>query len=60
MTWCAKIYEMFNGWTDEEHLAAIEAPPSRPIRKELAVLFPDSPFLERSTSLDDPPLFNPS
>jgi hypothetical protein len=57
MTWCAKIYDIFNGWNDDEHEL-----PSTPASKSINGLpessltlkldsIKDSPYLERSQSI---------
>lgn len=60
MTWCAKIYDIFNGWNDDEH----ELPPTPAVKSinglpESSLRFKgtrshainDSPCLERSHSI---------
>ena len=56
MTWCSKIYDIFNGWTDQEHefpstpaTKAINGLPESSIIRHISTN--DSPFLERSPSI---------
>lgn len=52
MSWCAKIYDMFNGWNDNEHEL-----PSTPAVKSINGL-PESslrPKVTRHTSTNDSP-----
>lgn len=65
MTWCAKIYDIFNGWNEEDHESPASLTNSHPIatlnnidyyRHETdginqTVIQHDSPFLEKSDSL---------
>jgi hypothetical protein len=67
MTWCSKIYDIFNGWNEEENevpstkitnlTAKIKRINSDFYRHEIvndnntAIIQHDSPFLERSDSL---------
>ena len=72
MTWCAKIYDIFNGWDDQENPLALEPSSFRtlhsstdidPTLTDGIVIQHDSPFLEKSDSpvVNDTPehqLFN--
>jgi len=60
MTWCAKIYDIFNGWSDNENelpptpaARAINGLPESSITSQIARLNSkkDSPYLERSHSI---------
>lgn len=57
MTWCAKIYDIFNGWADEETTLALEPASFRTLHSSAEidpnlpdgiVLQHDSPFSEKS------------
>jgi hypothetical protein len=59
MTWCAKIYDIFNGWADEDNPLALEPATFRTLRSSSdidsnltdgIVIQHDSPFLEKSDS----------
>jgi len=70
MTWCAKIYDIFNGWTDDEHelpstpaAKSINGLPESSITSKLARLnsINDIPYLERShsiSSINNPTNYN--
>ncbi len=65
MTWCSKIYDIFNGWNGEEHeLPTLEPSRIKRINSDFyrheieddnnnntTVIQHDSPFLEKSDSL---------
>lgn len=65
MTWCSKLYGMFNGWNEEEHeVPTVESSKVKRInsnfyRHEIkddnnnntVVIQHDSPFLEKSDSI---------
>ncbi|CAF4529349.1 unnamed protein product, partial [Rotaria magnacalcarata] len=60
MTWCAKIYDIFNGWNDDEHelpstpaVKSINGLPASSITSKLTRLtsINDSSYLERSHSI---------
>ncbi|UJR37223.1 hypothetical protein I4U23_029932 [Adineta vaga] len=60
MTWCAKIYDIFNGWTDDEHelpstpaAKSINGLPETSLSSRIARFnaLNDSPYLERSHSI---------
>ncbi|CAF0801349.1 unnamed protein product [Adineta steineri] len=60
MTWCAKIYDIFNGWTDDEHelpstpaAKSINGLPETSLSSQIARLnsMHDAPYLERSHSI---------
>jgi hypothetical protein len=66
MTWCAKIYDIFNGWNDDEHelpstpaARAINGLPESSITSQIARL--NNPYLERShsiSSINNPTNYN--
>ena len=60
MTWCAKIYDIFNGCTDDEHelpstpaAKSINGLPETSLSSRIARFnaLNDSPYLERSHSI---------
>jgi hypothetical protein len=70
MTWCAKIYDIFNGWNYDEHelpstpaARAINGRPESSISSQVARLnsVKDNPYLERSrsiSSINNPTTYN--
>lgn len=60
MTWCAKIYDIFNGWNDDEHdlpptpaIKKINGLPESSLASKIARLNSqrDNSYLERSHSI---------
>jgi hypothetical protein len=74
MTWCSKIYDIFNGWNDNEHELSStinnieETSKPKRINSDLyrneiednntTIIQHDSPFLERSDSLTNAHFIN--
>ena len=71
MTWCSKLYGIFNGWNEEDNeLPTIESSKVRRINSNFyrhtiedmksnsTILQHDSPFLERSNSLTNTHFIN--
>lgn len=60
MTWCAKIYDIFNGWNEDEHelpstpaTKSINGLPESSLTSKMTYFntINDSPYLERSHSI---------
>jgi len=69
MTWCSKIYDIFNGWNEEHELPSTESSKIKRINSnfyaheiedhnDTTVIQHDSPFLERSDSLTNAHFMN--
>jgi hypothetical protein len=70
MTWCAKIYDIFNGWNDDEHelpstpaTKSINGLPESSITSKIKHLnsINNNPYLEKShsiSSINNPTNYN--